>query len=92
MRAAKYVKDLKHWVLPMDMHLFLDHLRSIDLAAMNDPTGLGSRFTPCSSDGTRKETLSKLDTALTRSAKAFDAYAASDHDKAITQWKLVFNQ
>lgn len=92
MRAAKYVKDLDHWVLPMDMHLFLLHLRDISLAAMNDPTGLGSRFTPCSSDSTRKDTLSKLDTAITRSTKAYDAYCDGHHSTAIAQWKLVFNQ
>lgn len=92
MRAAKYAKDVGTWILPMDLHLFLRDLQTIGLAAMNDPTGLGSRFTPCSSDSNRQDALSKLDTAVTRSQKAYDAYLDSKHADAIAQWKLVFNQ
>ncbi|UAL29530.1 hypothetical protein K8W59_17535 [Nocardioides rotundus] len=92
MRAAKFAKGVGTWVLPMDLASFFKHLQDIDLAAMNDPTGLGSRFTPCSSESNRQDALSKLDTAVTRSQKAYSAYLDDKHADAISQWKLVFNQ
>lgn len=92
MRAAKYADDQTSWVLPMDLYYYFRRLKSLDLAAMNDPTGLGSRFTACSSPSNRTDALSKLDTAVSRAEKAHTAYMKDDHATAIAQWKLVFNQ
>lgn len=83
MRAAKYANGEDHWVLPMDLFYFLRDLQGVSLAAMNDPTGLGSRFTAYSSEGSRVDAVSKLDTAVGRAAKAYDFYVAEKHDKAI---------
>jgi hypothetical protein len=49
MRAAKYVDGEKFIDLVQDIFYLLRDLQSVDLAAMNDPTGLGSRFTAYSS-------------------------------------------
>ncbi|MCK5927966.1 MAG: hypothetical protein KAG80_07205 [Nocardioides sp.] len=92
MRAAKYAEDQSSWILPMDLTYFLRHLRTINLAAMNDPTGLGSRFNPCSSDSNKNDALSKLDTAVSRAEKALTYYLDDKHASAIEQWKLVFAQ
>lgn len=92
MRAAQYAGEQTAWILPMDLYYYLRNLQSIGLAAMNDPTGLGSRFTACSSTSTRQDAISKLDTAVSRAKKAHDAYMAADDATAIAQWKLVFNQ
>lgn len=92
MRAAKFLSEETAYVPIIDLHYALKHLQSIELASMNDPTGLGSRFGSCSSDSTKADALSKLDTAVLRSRRALDHHLASDHDKAIEQLKLLFNR
>ena len=92
MRAAKHANSAGVWVLPMDLFYYLRDLEDIQLAAMNDPTGLGSRFTAYSSEGNRLDALSKLGTAVNRARKANDYYLADKHEEAVAQWKLVFNQ
>lgn len=92
MRAAKYADEQTSWVLPMDLYYCFRRLKTLELAAMNDPTGLGSRFSACSSTSNRDDSLSKLDTVVSRAEKAHAAYMKDDHAAAIAQWKLVFNQ
>jgi hypothetical protein len=92
MRAAKYADGETSWSLPIDLFYFFSELKTLQLAAMNDPTGLGSRFTACSSTGKKVDALSKLDTAVNRATKAHDANLEGEHATAIAQWKLVFNQ
>lgn len=91
MRAAKYAVDTSCWIVYMDIYYFLKGLRDRELAAVNDPTGLGSRFNACSSDWDRSVALSKLDTAV-RYAEAAMVYALDDkHALAIDRYKLLFN-
>ncbi|MFF1319828.1 nucleotidyltransferase [Streptomyces chartreusis] len=92
MRAAKYADGETAWVLPIDLYQYLKNLRDIQLAAMNDPTGLGSRFNAYSSESTKTDAISKLDTAISRASKAKNYYHADDHARAIEQYKLLFNQ
>jgi len=92
MRAAKYVDGESYWSLPLDLYSYFKYLANIDLAAMNDPTGLGARFTACSSPTNHTNAISKLETAVGRAEKARDFYLKEQHDKAIEQWKLVFDQ
>lgn len=92
MRAAKYADGETSWSLPLDIEYFLRHLRGIDLAAMNDPTGLGSRFNAYSSMTNKATALSKLDTAITRAARAAEFYTKNEHAKAIEQYRLLFDQ
>lgn len=92
MRAAKYADSQTSWWLPFDLHDFLKHLQGTGLAAMNDPTGLGSRFTACSSTANRDDALSKLDTSVGRAAKAKQYDIDGKDDLAISQLKLLFNQ
>ncbi|MGW4551477.1 SMODS domain-containing nucleotidyltransferase [Streptomyces violaceorubidus] len=92
MRAAKYADGETNWVLPIDIHRYLKHLRDIELAAMNDPTGLGSRFNAYSSESKKTDAISKLDSAVSRASRAQSYYQADDHARAIDQYKLLFNQ
>jgi hypothetical protein len=92
MRAAKYADDRTNWWMPIDLHGFLQHLQNVDLAAMNDPTQLGSRFTACSSSSSKADALSKLSTAVTRAGKARQHDLADEDASAVAQLKLLFNQ
>lgn len=92
MRAAKYADQQSSWWLPADLSGFLNYLQDNNLAAMNDPTGLGSRFTACSSPSNRTDALSKLSMAVTRADKAWE-HDRNDRDvSAVEQLKLLFNQ
>jgi Second Messenger Oligonucleotide or Dinucleotide Synthetase domain len=92
MRAAKYTAGQSTWWLAADLHGFLKHLQDISLAAMNDPTGLSSRFTACSSESNRTDALSKLSIAVTRASKAWDFDKDGKDDAAVEQLKLLLNQ
>lgn len=92
MRAAKYLSDDDNYSPIVDLHYALNYLKTVQLAAMNDPSGLGSRFGAYSSESNKQDTLSKLDSAVSRSRKAMDYYLADDHANAIEQLKLLFNQ
>lgn len=92
MRAAKYADGESSWWMPIDLHGYLKRLQAVELAAMNDPTGLGSRFTACSSDSNREDALSKLSTAVNRSAKAREHDKNDEDTEAVAQLKLLFNQ
>lgn len=75
-----------------DLYLTLKKMRDAELAAMNDPTGLGSRFGSCSSEAHRQDAMSKLNRAVSRALKAKD-YAKDGYESlAIEQLKLLFNQ
>lgn len=91
MRAAKYLDGESVYLPLVDLHWALKNIRSANLAAMNDPTGLGSRFTATSSDANRADTLSKLDTAIARVGRARAYESDGEHSEAIGQLKLFFN-
>lgn len=92
MRAAKYMDAQSAYSGVLDLYYCLNELKRVGLAAMNDPTGLGSRFTPCSSDTMKSDAISKLNTAVDRALKAKDYYLANEEAKANEQLKLLFNR
>lgn len=92
MRAAKHMDDETVYLPLWDLHMALKKIQDISLAAMNDPTGLGSRFTAYSSDSTKADALSKLSTAVGRASKARDFANDGDHASAIVQLKLLFDK
>lgn len=92
MRAARHMSGEDRYVPLWDLYLTLKQIRDAGLAAMNDPTGLGSRFTACSSEANRLNAMSKLDSAVNRALKAKD-YAHEGYQMlAIEQLKLLFDQ
>lgn len=90
MRVAKYINGETHYLPVWDLAGALRYIRDVELAAMNDPTGKGSRFTATSSPIKRAEALSKLDTAVLRASKARDLEDAGNHSASIDQLKLLF--
>lgn len=92
MRTAKHMEGESSYSPLWDLYLTLKKMRDADLAAMNDPTGLGSRFGSCSSESNRLDAMSKFDTAVNRALKAKD-YAKDGYESlAIEQLKLLFNK
>jgi hypothetical protein len=92
MRAARYADGVSSISLPIDLYDYFSQLHSIELAAMNDPTGLGSRFNAYSSESKKEAAMSKLSTAVTRAQKVKDYYIEGDQNLAIHYLKLLFNQ
>jgi hypothetical protein len=92
MRAAKYMDGQQSYIQIYDLYLALSNIYTAELAAMNDPTGLGSRFTACSSAVTKADALSKLSNAVSRASKALDYHKQGYEALAIEQLKLLFNR
>lgn len=92
MRTAKHMDGESSYVQLWDLYLTLKKMHDAELAAMNDPTGLGSRFGACSSEANRLDAMSKLNTAVGRALKAKD-YAKDGYELlAIEQLKLLFDR
>jgi hypothetical protein len=92
MRAAKHMDGENSYAPLWDLYLSLKNMLDANLASMNDPTGLGSRFGACSSESNRLDSLSKLERAVTRARKAKDYASAEDHESAIEQLELLFDR
>ena len=92
MRTAKHMDGEDSYVPLWDLYLTLKKMRDAELASMNDPTGLGSRFGACSSESNRLDAMSKLNTAVARALKAKDYDHDGDEANAIGQLKLLFNK
>ena len=92
MRTAKHMDGETTYSPLWDLYLSLKKIRDAELADMNDPTGLGSRFGACSSDSNREDAMSKLERAVTRARKAKDFAKDGDDESAIEQLKLLFNR
>lgn len=92
MRAAHYLEDETTYLSFWDLYGALDKMHDANLAAMNDPTGLGSRFGACSSEANRTKALSNLGTAVARAYKAREFELDGKHAQAIEQLKLLFNR
>ncbi|MCX7444398.1 nucleotidyltransferase [Corynebacterium sp. P7003] len=91
MRTTKYMDGETTYLPLWDLYLTLKKMRDTELSAMNDPTGLGSRFGSCSSEANRLDSMSKINTAVNRALKAKD-YAADGYESlAIEQLELLFN-
>lgn len=92
MRAAKHLDGESAYIPVWDVYLALNEIHGQALAAMNDPTGLGSRFTACSSDAKRLDAASKLSTAVVRARRAKDGYSDGDYAQSIAQLELLFDR
>lgn len=92
MRAARYMDGQDAYIGVLDLYYCLNELKQLGLAAMNDPTGVGSRFAACSSDTMKSDAISKLNSAVDRALRAKDHYLANDEAKANEQLKLLFNR
>lgn len=92
MRAAKHMDAETSYDPIWDLHAALKLIYDADLAAMNDPTGLGSRFTAYSSTTNKDDAISKLGRAVGWAYEARTYNKAGQYDSAIARLKLVFDQ
>jgi len=92
MRVAKHMDGETSYSPLWDLYLALKKIRDIELADMNDPTGLGSRFGSCSSESNREDALLKLERAVTRAGRAKDFAEQGDEEEAVEQLKMLFNR
>lgn len=92
MRTAKHMDGETTYSPLWDLYLTLRKMRDVELASMNDPTGLGSRFGACSSEANRLDAMSKINTAVARALKAKDFAKDGYEALAIDQLKMLFNQ
>jgi hypothetical protein len=90
MRCAEHVKTQTTYVHIWDVWQVLNKLRGHQLAGMNDPMHASGRIYACSSEASKKDALSKLNTATTRAQKALDAYRADKADEAFRYLDLLF--
>lgn len=65
-------------------------LRDKALAAMHDPAGISGYVYPCT-DAWKPEALSRINTAINRAEKAWEAESAGRTADAFYWWDLVFN-
>jgi hypothetical protein len=91
MRAAEHMKTQNVFIAVSDLCMLLEGLWDHQLAAMNDPKGVTSRFYACSTKPKRVDALSKLHTAAARARRAIDAWTSSRDALAFTYLDLLFN-
>lgn len=92
MRAAQHMDGESSYSALWDLHRVLKKMHDAELASMNDPTGLSSRFGACSSESNRLDAMSKIERAVNRARRAKEYDEAGDDDSAIEQLKLLFNR
>jgi hypothetical protein len=76
MRAAAYTRRQSTVVYWIDLYILLQELLDIGLASMNDPTGTTGRIQAYSSEALGQDAISKLNSAVIRARKAYDAALA----------------
>jgi len=91
MRTAKFASGEKSILYTYDFRSILRGLISIDLAPMNNPSGIPGSIKSYGSESAKKETLSKLATAVQRANNAIDAEDKGKTDDAFYWWNLIFD-
>lgn len=90
MRTTQYGSGERAIIYKLDFIRVLRYLKTVELAAMQDPMGISGYVHPCS--GALKESaISKLDTAISRSEKALQAENKENIALAFQWWDQVFN-
>ncbi|MEY0320113.1 SMODS domain-containing nucleotidyltransferase [Providencia stuartii] len=89
MRVAKYAESESSIVYEIDIKRIFQSLLDSELSSMQDPMKVAGYITPCQSDISKNEALSKLKTAVNRSTNALNAN--SDEDK-FYWWNLLFSE
>lgn len=90
MRAAQHMATRRSFSPASDLRRLLGRLVKDELASMNDPRQISSRFYPTSSPRHHRAALSKLNSAATRANKAREAARTGKTGEAFRCWDLVF--
>jgi predicted nucleotidyltransferase len=90
MRCAEHVRSQTTYAHVWDVWQVLNKLNGHQLAGMNDPMHASGRIYACSSETSKRDALSKLNTATTRARQALDAYRDDKVDDAFYYLDLLF--
>lgn len=90
LRATKFAENESSIVYDIDLHRFISHLNNIQLASIIDPMGISGYVYPCYTDAKKNDALSKLNTASSRSEKAY-ANRDKNIDNAFYWWNMFYN-
>lgn len=91
LRVAKYSLDESSIVYSVDVKRVLKLLLDGKLASMQDPMGISGYISACKSEVFQDEALSKLETALSRAEKAWEAEQRGDTSDAFDWWRLLYD-
>jgi hypothetical protein len=91
LRVASFASKEKTIVYSIDFRNFLKYLKDTGLARMQDPVGVSGLVYGCATQAQATDTLSKLDSALTRADNARTAEQATKTADAFKWWDLVFD-
>jgi hypothetical protein len=90
LRVAQYAAGETVISYGADMLRTLKHLKSKQLASMQDPMGVAGYVFPCT-DAVKPDALSKIDTAIGRAERAVAAESSGNIQAAFAEWSLLFN-
>lgn len=90
LRTTKYCVGESTIIYSLDVLRVLRLLRDNALSSMQDPVGISGYVYPCT-DAWKPEALSRINTAIGRAEKAWEAEGAGKTADAFFWWDLVFN-
>ena len=90
MRTAKYADGEASIVYSIDVRNVLRDMLKCGLARMQDPTGIGGYIYPCKTELQKEDALSKLETAVSRAEKAWEAESAECIAEAFQWWNKLY--
>jgi hypothetical protein len=91
MFVTRYASSESTILYSIDVKNILEQLWDKQLSAMQDPMGVSGYIYPCVSDAAKSDSLSKLETALSRAEKARAAEEDDRIDDGFYWWNLLFD-
>ena len=89
LRTTEYVSNETVIIYRLDVLRALKHLKTKQLAAMQDPKQISGYVYPCT-EAVKTSALSKLDTAVSRANNACNAETSGNIEEAFYYWNLLF--
>ncbi|HEY4788137.1 MAG TPA: hypothetical protein VIH57_18915 [Bacteroidales bacterium] len=91
LRVTKYALGESCIEYPYDIRALFKYLIDIKLADLQDPMGVSGLISPFISETQKQDSLSKLNTALTRATNANDCEQAGKIQDAFYWWNLLYD-
>ena len=90
LRITKYAEKETVIVFDIDLKNVIKHLVDINLASIIDPMGISGYVSACSTDAKKIDSLSRLNTGLSRAERAVE-FREKDLEKAFYWWNMFYN-
>lgn len=91
LRITKFLEDSVVFAYDENILNIFSHLNQVQLADMRDPMGISGLISSTQTYAQRSGALSKLNTALTRAEKAYNARVKDKTDDAFYWWNMLYN-